>query len=80
MLKLLNKVVSLKPENLKKMVEIKLSAGDFLMRQGDDGEDMFVLQSGLMAVSVDGKEVAVVKQGGGEGENKLGSVRARPRP
>lgn len=110
------------------MVEVKLNAGEFLMRQGDgelhilgsatsaphhfqplidptstvlqssssaapllspspspalppgarlclyvntDGEDMFVLQSGLMAVSVDGNEVAVVKKGGVVGELAL---------
>mmetsp|Transcript_43405 Transcript_43405/g.117694 ORF Transcript_43405/g.117694 Transcript_43405/m.117694 type:complete len:947 (+) Transcript_43405:489-3329(+) len=53
------------------MVEVQLDAGEFLMRQGDDGEDMFVLQSGLMAVSVDGNEVAVVKSGGVVGELAL---------
>ena len=37
---------------IESMVEVQLKAGEFLMRQGDDGEDMYVLQSGLMAVAV----------------------------
>ncbi len=49
----------------------RLGAGETLLRQGDPGEDLFLLLDGLLAVEVDGNAVAEVAPGAILGELAL---------
>eukprot|EP00928_Gymnodinium_smaydae_P093855 TRINITY_DN781_c0_g1_i4.p1 TRINITY_DN781_c0_g1~~TRINITY_DN781_c0_g1_i4.p1 ORF type:complete len:782 (+),score=190.77 TRINITY_DN781_c0_g1_i4:47-2347(+) len=50
---------------------VSFRAGDVIIRQGDEGNDFFVIQSGTADVSIDGKSVAKLKKGDYFGENAL---------
>eukprot|EP00928_Gymnodinium_smaydae_P093859 TRINITY_DN781_c0_g5_i1.p1 TRINITY_DN781_c0_g5~~TRINITY_DN781_c0_g5_i1.p1 ORF type:complete len:786 (+),score=210.30 TRINITY_DN781_c0_g5_i1:59-2359(+) len=56
---------------------VSFKAGDVIIRQGDEGNDLFVIQSGSASVAVDAKPVANLKKGDYFGENALlrGEVR-----
>ncbi|HEX2701225.1 MAG TPA: cyclic nucleotide-binding domain-containing protein [Acidimicrobiales bacterium] len=49
----------------------RLSEGDFLTRQGFEGTDLFLLLDGVLAVVVDGNEIATVGPGALLGERAL---------
>ena len=49
----------------------RLKAGDALVRQGDAGDDMFLLLDGVLALEVDGTEMASVGPGAVLGERAI---------
>jgi CRP-like cAMP-binding protein len=49
----------------------KLEAGEMLVRQGDEGQELFLLLDGLLEVEVDGDIVAQVGPGAILGERAL---------
>ncbi|MBN2801236.1 MAG: Stp1/IreP family PP2C-type Ser/Thr phosphatase [Deltaproteobacteria bacterium] len=51
--------------------EIFVSPGEVLMRQGDHADRLYVMVQGEVSVQVDGKEVAVIRQGEHFGEMAL---------
>jgi len=54
---------------LDKSVAVRISADDYLFRQGDAGDEMFIVISGLLDVTIrteNGPEVSVAKVGAGE--------------
>ncbi|MEM7292980.1 MAG: Stp1/IreP family PP2C-type Ser/Thr phosphatase, partial [Pseudomonadota bacterium] len=55
----------------------KYKAGEVVVREGDDGDDMYVLLAGEANVSVGDKQVAVLKAGGHFGE--MGLIDKSPR-
>lgn len=50
---------------------IGVAAGTVLLREGDDGQECFVLLSGEVSVTVDGTELAVLGEGAVFGELAL---------
>ncbi len=49
----------------------KLAEGDTLVRQGDEGDELFLLLDGVLAVDVDGEELAELGPGAVVGERAL---------
>lgn len=57
--------------------EVKVDAGHVLIREGEKGQEFFFLVSGKVAVTVGGKEVAVL--GGGDFFGELAMLDPAPR-
>jgi hypothetical protein len=53
------------------LVSLDAAAGDVIVRQGDPGEDMFLIRSGAFDAAVDGKQVRTMRQGDHFGEIAL---------
>jgi hypothetical protein len=53
------------------MVARRLAAGEVLIRQGEPGDDYFVIADGRLTVSQDGTRIAAVGRGSGVGEIAL---------
>jgi CRP-like cAMP-binding protein len=53
------------------MDEVDVPAGHVLMRQGDNGREMFVIVSGRVAIDRDGKQINELGPGGVVGEMSL---------
>jgi voltage-gated potassium channel len=51
--------------------EVTISAGEHLIREGDVGGELFIVESGRAVVSVHGKQVAEIGPGGYFGELAL---------
>src|SRR4029077_6663105 len=49
----------------------QFAAGDVLMKQGDEGDEVFLLLDGVLSVEVDGESVAEVGPGAILGERAL---------
>lgn len=72
---------ALSPDLVQKVLEIskevKYGAGENMIKQGEDGADLFVIIKGECAVTIDGKDVARLKVGDYFGETAL--MRDEPR-
>jgi len=53
------------------MQKVTFGGGESLMKQGDSGDEFFVIVSGTVAVIIDGNKVATLKSGDYLGENAL---------
>merc|ERR1719272_2632016 len=59
------------------MQKVTFGGGESLMKQGDSGDEFFVIVSGTVAVIVDGNKVASLKSGDYLGENALLAMEPR---
>ena len=53
------------------LVSSRAAGGDVIFRQGDPGEDMFLIRSGVFEAAVDGKRIRTMHQGDHFGEIAL---------
>ena len=69
-------MLALLPERIierlaRSLVKVELKAGDVVVKEGDEGDRFYVVESGTLEVSRDGEHVAEIGPGGSFGEIAL---------